>query len=225
MPPRGKYKKRPYKRKRNYKKKYYKKASLNVIPTSIVKKFKFVTDISIDPGLGTASNYTFGANGAFKPDLISNHQPYGWDQYMGPMYQHAIVLGSKISCLFTLGQPQLAQASNNILVGIQLLSDQNVTTNAQLIRESGKARWGMLTNATTPVRRTFKYSAKKFHALSNVKDNNELTNTTSSNPAEMAYFNVFAMPCAPNVDALNTTVQVVIEYICLLNEPVKFGQS
>ena len=224
MPPRGKYKKRPYKRKRRFRKKYYKN-NLNVIPTSIVKKFKFVTDISIDPGYGTASNFTFGANGPYQPDLLGAHQPYGWDQYMGPMYQHCICLGSKISCLFTLGQPQTAQVSNNILVGIQLQSDQNTTTNAQLIRESGKARWGMLTNATTPVRRSFKYSAKKFHAVKNVKDNDELACTVSSNPSEMAFFNIFAMPCAPNVDALNTTVQVVIEYICLLNEPVKFNQS
>lgn len=225
MPPRGKYKKRPYKRKRIYKRRRYKKASLNVIPTSIVKKFRYVKDISIDPGLGVAASYMFGANGCHSPDLLSAHQPYGWDQYMGPMYLHGLVLGSKIQCLFTLGQPQVAQAANNIICGIQLQSTTATTTNMELVRESGKARWGMLTNATTPVRRSFKYSAKKFHAVTNVKDNADLNNTLDSNPSEMAYFNVFAMPCAPNVDALNTTVQVVIDYIVLLNEPVKFGQS
>lgn len=230
MPPRGKYKKKAYKRKprKYYKKKYYRKASLNVIPKSLVKKFRYVTDVAIDPvGPGIMSSYIFRANSMYDPDFTSTgHQPYGYDQYVPTLYNHSTVLGSKITCVFSLGNPAVYNAQNNLICGISLLDDTTAQTNPSLVREQGGyCSWTMITNAIAPRKRSLKYSAKKFHGVKDVKDNQQLSHTSASNPAEGAFYHIWCCPPAYNVDAQNVLVQVIIEYVALLQEPNTFGQS
>lgn len=204
------------------------KVSLNVIPKSLVKRFRYVEDISIDPiGAGIMQSYVFRANSMYDPNYTSvGHQPYGYDQYLPTLYNHATVLGSKISCVFSLGNPSVVNAQNNIICGISLLDNPTVQTNPSLVREQGGyCTWTMITNQMAPRRKTLKYSAKKFHGVKDVKDNQQLSHPYNNNPEEGAFFHIWACPPASNVDAQNVLVQVVIEYIALMQEPNTFGQS
>lgn len=225
MPPRKGMRR---KRRRNYKKKYNPTGTLNVIPKQLVKKFRYVTDVSIDPdGAGAMASYIIRANSLYDPDYqLGGHQVYGFDQYCPTLYNHVTVLGSKLTAVFSLGNPSTATAQNNIICGISLRDDAAAITNSSLVREQGGySTWTMITNSTTPKRRSMKYSAKRFHNVTDVKDNDQLSHTSQDNPAEEAFYHIWAAPCATNVDAFNTTVQIIVEYIAVLQEPNTFGQS
>lgn len=227
MPPR-KYKKRRPRRRRYYKRRRSATGPLNVIPKQLVKKFKYATDVSIDPdGVGGMASYIIRANSLYDPEYaLGGHQVYGFDQYVPTLYNHVCVLGSKITCVFSSGNPANYSAANNIICGISLRDDAVAITNSSLVREQGGySTWTMITNQTAPKKRTMKYSAKKFHNVKDVKDNKQLCHDSQSNPEEEAFFHVWAAPCATNVDALNTTVQIIVEYIAVLQEPNTFGQS
>ena len=218
---------------KRYRKYYKRKASLNVIPKSLIKKFRYVQDVSIDPnGQGAMATWIFRANSMYDPDYSSSlnangeHQPYGYDQYVPTLYNHVTVLASKITCVFSLGNPGISSAANNLIVGISLKDDSTAQTNPSLVREQGGyCTWSMITNAMAPKTKRLTYSAKKFHGVKDVKDNKQLAHPYNNNPEEEAYFHVWAAACASNVDAFNTTVQIVIEYISLLQEPNTFGAS
>lgn len=227
MPPRKRMKRRRPRRRRYYKRKSA-TGPLNVIPKQLVKKFRYVTDVSIDPdGVGGMSSVIIRANSLYDPEYaLGGHQCYGFDQYVPALYNHVCVLGSKITCVFSQGNPAVYSATNNIICGISLRDDAVAITNPSLVREQGGySTWTMITNQTAPKRRTMKYSAKRFHNVKDVKDNKQLTHDFQSNPEEEAFFHVWAAPCATNVDALNTTVQIIVEYIAILQEPNTFGQS
>lgn len=226
-----KYNKYRPRRRRNYRRRrkvYKRKASLNVIPTSLVKRFRYVTDISIDPvGPGIMASHVFRANSMYDPDQSGvGHQPYGFDQYVPQLYNHATVLGSKITAVFSLGNPAVINAQNNIICGLSLLDNATPQTNPSLVREQGGyCSWTMVTNAQQPRRKSLKYSAKKFHGVKDVKDNQQLQHSADGDPTEGAYFHLWAAPSAYNVDASNVLIQVIIDYIALLQEPNTFGQS
>lgn len=226
-----KYNKYRPRRRRNYRRRrkvYRRKASLNVIPRSLVKKFRYVADISIDPiGAGLMQSYIFRANSLYDPDYSGvGHQPYGYDQYVPTLYNHSTVLGSKITCVFSLGNPAIVNAQNNLICGISLLDNAVAQTNPSLVREQGGyCSWTMISNAIAPKRKSLKYSAKRFHGVKDVKDNQQLQHDSGTNPEEQAFFHIWCCPPASNVDASNVLVQVIVEYIALLQEPNTFGQS
>lgn len=228
MPRKRVFKRKPRRRRVYRRRRRYRKASLNVIPRSLVKKFRYVTDINIDPvGSGVMQSYIFRANSMYDPDYSgTGHQPYGYDQYVPTLYNHSTVVGSKITCVFSLGNPSIINAQNNIICGISLLDSVTAQTNPSLVREQGGyCKWTMITNQMAPRKRSMKYSAKRFHGVKDVKDNQQLSHDSSSNPEEGAFFHIWACPPAYNVDASNVLVQVIVEYIALLQEPNTFGQS
>lgn len=201
---------------------------LNVIPKSMAKRFRYVTDISIDPPTaGTVGYHIFRANSLYDPDKTGvGHQPYGFDQYVPDLYNHVTVLGAKITAVFSLGSPAVANAANNLICGITVKDDDVPILDPELIRENSRGtRWSMITNASNPRAISAKFSTRKFFGKKDVRDNAELTHTATTNPSELAYFHVWVAPCAYNVDAYNATVQVIIDYIAFLSEPNTFGKS
>lgn len=200
---------------------------LAVLPTRNIKKFRYVQDVNLNPTIGSAANFTFSANGMFQPPITSgfagNHQPYGFDQFM-EQYNFYMVLGSKITVTWSLGQPG-DSVSNNIICGVFLKDDLLINTNPQLLRENGHSRWTMISDARHPKRSVKKFSAKRFFNLTNVKDNAEYAGTADSNPLQSAYFHLWACSAAPNVDSSVVLANVMIEYIAVLQEPNTFGLS
>jgi hypothetical protein len=228
MPFRKKYTKKTKRRRAPRRRRRYSKLSQAVIPTSNIKRFRYVQDVSVDAATGASSSYCWTANGLYQPDITQNstmaHQPYGFDQYVPTLYNHYVVLGSKLTATFTLGQPGTS-VENNVVCGIMLNDSETTHNNMTLIREQGRARWTMVSPTGNPRSVSKKYSAKRFHGVANVTDNEHLGGTYLSNPNEQAYYHVFACSAAPNVNPRNVLISVVIDYICLLKEPNTFGQS
>lgn len=200
---------------------------LAVLPTRNIKKFRYVQDVALNPTVGAAANVTFSANGMYQPIITTgftgNHQPYGFDQFM-EQYNFFMVLGSKITVTWSLGQPGVS-VNNNIICGVFLKDDLLINTNPQLLRENGHSRWITITDSRYPKRTIKKFSAKRFFNLTNVKDNAEYAGTSEANPLQSAYYHLWAASCAPNVDASVVLANVMIEYIAVLQEPNTFGLS
>lgn len=210
--------------------------SLKVLPTRNMKRFRYVTDISIDPPLGACQSHIFRANNMTSPDYGSHpiggglpvpavgaHQPYGFDQFVPAQYLYYTVIGSKISCRFSLGQPGDG-VTNNLLIGVLLKDDAAVMVSPQLLRERGMTRWKTLTNNQNKSV-VKKFSPRKFFNVTNMKDNEQLKGGAEGGPVDQAYFHVWATSCAPNVNPSNVLVNIVIEYIAVLHEPQAFAQS
>lgn len=212
---------------RRRKKRRLPKLMMAVIPKRLIKKFRYCDDISINAGVGVASSHVFRANNMRAPDFTgttTTHQPYGFDQYVGPMYNYYTVLGSKISCTFSLGQPG-DTVENNIICGVLLKDDSTQATDPHLVRERGMSRWLTLTNQNTSKRMSKKFSAKRFFNVTNMKDNEQYSGTAEAGPIRQAYFHVWCASTAPNVDPRNVLVQVMVEYIVALQEPDQFAKS
>lgn len=200
---------------------------LQVLPTRNIKKFRYIQDVSLNPTTGLAADVTFSANGMFQPIITSgflgNHQPYGFDQFMA-QYNFYIVVGSKITVTWTLGQPG-DSVTNNIICGVFLKDDLTILTDPLLLRENGHSRWITITDAKQPRRTVKKFSAKRFFNVKDIKDNAEFAGSADSNPLQSAYFHLWAASTAPNVDASVVLANVMIEYIAVLQEPNTFGLS
>ncbi len=204
--------------------------ALSIIPKSNVKRFRYCSDISIDPTLGAVATHVFRANNMTGPDYGGTggpasdaHQPYGFDQVVGPMYNFYTVVGSKITCRFSLGQPG-DSVQNAMMCGIYLKDDATAVTDMNLIRERGMSRWVNITNNQNKGMAK-KFSAKRFFNITDIKDNSQLSGSADTGPQRNAYFHVWACSVAPNVNASNTVVNVMIEYIAVLHEPNQYVKS
>lgn len=173
------------------------------------------------------ASYRFRANDCFDPDQSgTGHQPYGFDQYFPAMYNHGIVLGSKIYTSWTLGYPQSINAANSIICGITLQDDPALPTDQELLREKGGyTKWMQISNEATPKKLHFSFSTRRFFNVKDVKDNAQLAFRYNESPAEQAYYHLWCAPPASNVDAFNVLVQVVIDYIVVCQEPNSFFKS
>lgn len=200
---------------------------LAVLPTRNVKKFRYIQDVSLNPGVGLAANVTFSANGMYQPaitaGLLGSHQPYGFDQFMA-QYNFYMVVGSKITVTWSLGQPGEA-VTNNLVCGVFLKDDISIITDPLLLRENGHSRWTTITNSIQPKRSIKKFSAKRFFNVKDIKDNAEYAGTAEANPLQGAFYHLWATNAAPNVDGSVVLANVMIEYIAVLQEPNTFGLS
>lgn len=216
-----------YLRRRRRRRRKYTPMQMQVIPKQLIKKFRYCDDVSINASTGQVAAHVFRANNMRAPDVTgttTSHQPYGFDQYVGPMYNFYTVLGAKISCTFSCGQPG-DTVENNIICGVQLKDDAAVTTDPQLIRERGLTRWLSLTNQNTSKKMSKKFSAKRFFNVADMKDNDQFSGSQDTGPIRQAYFHVWAASCAPNINPRNVLVNVIIEYIVALQEPDQFNVS
>lgn len=200
---------------------------LQVLPTRNIKKFRYIQDINLNPPIGAAANFTFSANGMFQPTItagsVGAHQPYGFDQFMA-QYNFYMVIGSKITVTWSLGQPGDA-VTNNLMCGVFLKDDITVITDPLLLRENGHSRWTTITDSIHPKRSVKKFSAKRFFNVKDIKDNAEYAGTAEGNPLQSAYYHLWAANAAPNVDGSVVLANVMIEYIAVLQEPNTFGLS
>lgn len=185
---------------------------------------RYCDTLSINPGTApTASRYYFRANSIFDPDATGvGHQPLSHDQW-SLFFNHYRVYGSKITIKFSA-----TNAAAPLVVGIFLNDDQaTVSTNFNDIIEQGRGRWKVVDDQGGPSNKvlTYKYSAKRFHNCTNVKDRNDLKASFGTNPSEEAFFTVWAACQELATDPGPVAVTVMIDYIVGLEEPKELAQS
>ena len=182
-----------------------------LIPNTTYKKFRYAEQISLDPGAGTSASYTFTANGCFDPNISgTGHQPLGFDQYMGVLYDHYTVLKSKIS--IRANTTGTGPSSGNMLFGI-LLRDTNSGTPVipDAFIEQGRCKYTNIA-ATGQNAKSLSYTANPLKFLNHAKTDIEVRGTASTNPAEQAYWILFASATNGTDNASPLDVMVVIDY-------------
>lgn len=192
------------------------------------KTFKFRTRyvetlVSINPGAGgTADSHVFSMNGLFDPDITgAGHQPLGFDQLVGTMYNHYTVIGSRARITATNTDSTYAQT----LVA-HLKDTATVSTDISQVIENGLCRWTQLGTAqagNSTKTLVLNCSPTKFFGRKVLQDD-VFRGDSSSNPSEQVYLHITGAPVNA-VDSADMRLSVEIEYIAILTEPRELTQS
>lgn len=209
------YKKRNYRRRRAV-------VGRNLIGSGFNKqqmvRFKYCSNVEIDPALGSVAVHFFRANSAYDPDLTgTGHQPYHWDQWTS-MYDHYTVMGSKITARFISRVNDTSVPLANMICGVRVEDNYSLGgTNPETECERD-SRYRFLTHGRSTTVQAF-YSPKKFFGIKDIKDNiTRLGAATTTNPSEDVSFACWA--AAPNALDNPTMIDchVMIEYIVQFTE-------
>lgn len=186
----------------------------SILPTTFKTKLVYYDSVALNPSFTAVASHTYSANGMFDPNITGvGHQPRGWDQLMS-MYDHAIVIGSKITVLFSNSN------NTNPVTGFVRIADANVTSTTPadwyedgyvrkcVVQSSNGSGTGRLTHGVSPI---------KF--LGGKMGDDSLKNDVTSNPGEQCYFQVGVTSLDPGIDLADVEINVIIEYICVLIEP------
>lgn len=216
--------------KTTYKGRVVKVHSAMPLPPKFTCKHRYVEDttIQLDPTGVAPVIYSFRANSLYDPNYSGvGHQPLGFDQIM-PFYNHYTVIGAKIkvqffNCDTSLLVPQIA--------GIYMNGEQTPTlANWQTLAEQGNLTYGSMAmnNANTTLTSlalTKTFSARKYFGRRGILTEDDFRGTSTTNPAEQAYFHIFV---CPSDNATNTGVVralVEIEYISVYTELKQLSSS
>lgn len=175
-------------------------------------RLRYSDKITIAASTGATGFYTFRANSIFDCDYTSTgHQPFMHDQ-LAAMYSNYMVIGSKIS----VKHHGYGTSGNPYYRGVYLSDDYLVPSDANLIVEKGKGKWTLDgTGSEHADTLTCSFGAKKFFAVTNLKDNSSTLGALfGSNPTKPAYFNIWLQ----TVNKTDTSVDnfvVTIDYLVL----------
>lgn len=186
---------------------------------SFKQSFRYVEEFTLDPSLASTAVYqTFSANGLYDPNISgTGHQPLGFDQLVGVVYNHYTVVGAKIKVYFmSTDEGSLGEA----LVGIQTSATIPISAALTTLVEDPGSKMGVLTNldAKASTTLTANVSLSKFLGQ-NVIGEDDNAGSSSANPTEQVYFNVFAGSNQVGVtDPAKIQCIAVIDYIAVLHE-------
>lgn len=201
----------------------FKKTPATPLGKSFVFRTRYYEDqLTVDPGLGTANNYVFSANGLYDPNFTgTGHQPIGFDQIM-QMYDHYCVIGSRIRVTFHNND-----ASDPCTVGVYVSDTTVSSTDPTQIIENGLGKYKTIEAAKVggSVKTiTLGSSTKKRTGTSHPLSDPNLKGSASANPSEGHFFHIWA--AAPDgSDHATVGISVCIEYIAIMTEPKQLSLS
>ncbi len=192
-------------------------------PPSIYRKLRYVTQVSINAGLGTPGVHIFSANGMFDPDVTgAGHQPMGFDQYM-VMYDHYTVVNSKIT-VTALGLLGSTSSADQVVIGVYLDDDVTATTSLTSILEQGLSSYRVVNaGAVSPTTISKGFSKSTFFGARGWDDS--LQGSITSQPGDQAFFRLFANALGSGEDPGSVKFLVTIDYVCKLSERKTLGGS
>jgi hypothetical protein len=219
-----KKRRRNRRRKINYKNPQFPILSSIGLPKQKVVKMRYCERTTINaPAAGVVQAAFYGANDTYDPrQATGGHQPYGHDQW-SQFYNHYTVIGSIINADFSVDASS-ASYRPNVLCGVYLADDQSVSTDPELLIETGKSNWASVSQYTNrgsdSVRISNTFSAKKYYNVQNMKDNfDRLGAATNSPPGEKAQYCVWVAAQDAATDPILMNVLIVIDYIVIFSEP------
>lgn len=196
------------------------------IPDSMTVKLTYADQFTLDPGVGgTPATYVFRANGCNDPDYTgTGHQPYGWDEYT-TLYNHYIVLGSKIELVAT----NSGDDTNSMnLISLYVSANSTVASNALTdVLERPNQKYILVGARNAGPKKLWKnFSAKRFFDLTDLNDNRDhMGAAVNADPTEQAYFIVAASPYQAGVNTNATACTIKITYIVRFSERKNLTQS
>lgn len=217
--PNRKRKKTMYKKKRSVTR--FKKSSLP-FPRIFKSNFKMVDQFTLNPP--SASPYLdtaiYRATSFYQPLIGSTHQPRYFDQVM-PMYDHYVVLGTKVTV-----EAINADVGNPVILAIGLFDDGAPLSGINDYLENKHSRWKTLATRDTG-KSTYlscKYSPK-FLGKNNVINDDEMKGSIGSNPSENAYIHIAVAPMDGFSDAGNVRLIVTTQMYVAFIEPKDVSAS
>jgi len=161
-------------------------------PRKVSTTHKYVTQNLITSTAAAMQTYRFSANGMFDPDITNTgHQPMHFDE-LGAIYDHYVVLGSKITIQFSNAETP----GGELMVCIILNDDTNISpgsVNAAL--ENSDVVGCLVSNNNQRVYSLSKtFSAKKVYGGESVNNPN-MIGTVTANPSEQSYFDIHVQSC------------------------------
>lgn len=215
------------------KRRYAKRSMLSFtkapMPNKFATKLRYHEAFTIDPGTaGFAGTYVISHNGLTDPNITgSGHQPRGFDQIM-PMYDHYTVIGSKITVTFT--SAGIAGSGGPLLVGIACKDSSVTSVDVNDYMEGRNVVSRVLNRSATSAEShsvilSKHCSTKKFLGISAPLANTVIRGDVSGNPAEQAYYHLFAAIVTGTADAPVVEASVVIDYLVVFSEPKQPSQS
>lgn len=183
-----------------------------MLGTSIRTSLVYVeTLVSLDSGAaGIAANHIFSANGMYDPNITGvGHQPRGFDEIM-TLYDHFVVLGSKITVHAANTDSAQAQMYGISLRDTATFAGTSAIMDQQELGNSVTECLAPLGSAPNTGKLTMQCNPLKF--LGKVGYNgSELKGSASANPAEQCYWHIWAQPIN-NTDSQPVRCSVIIEY-------------
>lgn len=185
---------------------------------------RYVEDnVALNPAVGAAANYFFNWLGLYDCNYTgAGHQPMGYDEYMS-IYHHYTVIGAKCTAYF-----KNTDTNSEQFAGVSLTATPDAKIVPTQLMENGMGKWvhlgpsgegAEMGSVTVPV------STKRFFAHRSIMTGSQFKGSTSANPAEDAYFLIWAGPNKTSVDAGAVNVTVVLEFVVVFHEPRYLSQS
>lgn len=175
---------------------------------SATKQFlRYSEYITLNPGVGTTAYHTFSANGLYDPDISGvGHQPRGFDQWM-QLYTRYVVTKAKITIQATNDN----NASSSALVGVAVTTDQLTSSDIRDFTEGRIASYTIVAkDAPRTISQTFDLQSWKKGVK--IMSDDVISGSSSSNPGETYFFNVFASAMTNGLDVQTVPLYVTIEY-------------
>lgn len=191
------------------------------LPTAFKTSLRYSEGYTLNPGLTTTALELIGANCLWDPNLnVGGHQPRGWDELIS-MYNHATVIGSKITCQFSN-----TDTSNPQIAGVALRPTTVGETDVNNYIEGSHVKYVQLAPAGSGgSQKTISYPfSNKYLNISKPMSSAILRNSVSSNPTEIAVFQPFAAS-AIGTDTSAVELLVTVEYAVVFTEPKPVTQS
>ncbi len=192
------------------------------MPVQRRAKLRYSQTFDLTGTSGILVGNVFRANGLHDPDFTgTGHQPMGHDQWT-LLFNHYIVLGSKISVRFSASGTTGESAACGAYVSdttTKPYADYNTYIEAR------KGTWRISTIQRNAISFKSFYSARKFFNIKDPRDNfARLGASTAADPAETAVFIVWMQALDKSSTAVYTAT-VTIDYIVEYGEPKDIAAS
>lgn len=194
------------------------------MPQSRRVSLRYCTNIVLTSTMGTLSKHYFRATSLFDPDQTgTGHQPMGYDQ-MGALYNHYVVLGSKIT---VRAMPDQNGDVNTAVFGVYTSDDTSTPYSDYTgFIEAKRGAYKCLTNQRNQQTIKYKFSTKKFFNIKDVADNRaNIGASIGSNPTEEAYFILYYQNLETPGETSEHNFLVTIDFIAEYSEPKDLTQS
>lgn len=203
-------------------------------PKQKMVRMRYVQEIEIvSPSTGLSNSIPFVANGCYDPFYpIGGHQCKGFDEWMS-VYTKYNVLGSKINVKmvgtgqdnFAWGVARTPEPNTLKDKSLPYILEWRGNKSANSYTVVGSENGGYANNPTRMNKTRFaKYSQKKQFGK-NSTSNADLVGTDTSNPNNLAIFEIWQCPIQQQLQAKTGDYVVVIDYIVLFTEPKILAQS
>lgn len=216
-----------YKPKRRRRRRYRKKrVPRQLITNRVARTFKYCETFSLNPGAGTAAINTFSANGMYDPNVTGvGHQPLGFDQLVGVLYDQYTVIGAK--CKATFSTTGSSGTLSQFRVGIAQRDTSGYSGTGTLLIEQGRTNWTTVAplGGASQKSVTSKMSIGKFLGRSAIMADSDLKGDSGNNPIEQGFFIVWAAGIDDTEDGGAVFCTVEIEYLAVLHEPKLLASS